>query len=104
MMNVNKRKGKAVGGVAVSTPNDRYGKSAAVGEQTTVRTVSSSEAMEPADKETPMIDFREQFIERLNPNQDGFDAMPPSGQAKVYRAAGCWVYQVNANQEREFRQ
>jgi hypothetical protein len=69
-----------------------------------VRTVSSSEAMEPADKETPMIDFREQFIERLNPNQDGFDAMPPSGQAKVYRAAGCWVYQVNADQEREFRQ
>ena len=66
-----------------------------------MRTVSSSEAMEPADEETPMIDFREQFIERLNPNQDGFDAMPPSGQAKVYRAAGCWVYQVNADQERE---
>ena len=84
--------------------NGRYGKLAAVGEQTTVRTVSSSEAMEPVDEETPMIDFREQFIERLNPNQDGFNAMPPSGQAKVYRAAGCWVYQVNADQEREFRQ
>ena len=67
-------------------------------------TVSSSTAVEPVDKETPMIDFREQFIERLNPDQDGFDTMPLSGRAKVYRPAGCWVYQVNADQEREFRQ
>jgi homogentisate 1,2-dioxygenase len=73
-------------------------------ERTAVRTVRSSEAMEPADEEAPMIDFREQFIERLKPNQDGFDTMAPSGQAKVYRSAGCWVYKVNTDQEKEFRQ
>jgi hypothetical protein len=51
-----------------------------------------------------MTDFRDQFIERLNPNQDGFDASPRSGQAKVFRPVGCWVYQVSPDQEREFRQ
>jgi hypothetical protein len=60
--------------------------------------------MAAADGETSMIDFREQFVERLNPNEDAFDAPPRSGQAKVFRPAGCWVYRVSADQEREFRE
>ena len=60
--------------------------------------------MAAVDEESQVTDFRNQFIERLNPDQDGFDTPPRSGQAKVFRPAGCWVYQVNADQEREFRQ
>jgi hypothetical protein len=60
--------------------------------------------MAAVDEESRMIDFRSQFIERLNPDQDGFDTPPRSGQAKVFRPAGCWVYQVSSDQEKEFRQ
>ena len=51
-----------------------------------------------------MTDFRNQFIERLGPDQEGFDTPPRSGQAKVFRPAGCWVYRVSPEQEKEFHQ
>jgi hypothetical protein len=56
------------------------------------------------DEESQVTDFRMQFVERLNPDQDGFDNPPRSGQAKVFRPAGCWVYRVSPDQEKEFRQ
>ena len=56
------------------------------------------------DEESQVTDFRKQFVERVNPDQDGFHTLPPSGQVKVFRPAGCWVYQVSPDQEKEFRQ
>jgi hypothetical protein len=56
------------------------------------------------DEESQVTDFRMQFVERLNPDQAGFDNPPVSGQVKVFRPAGCWVYRVSPDQEKEFRQ
>ena len=56
------------------------------------------------DEESQVTDFRKQFVERLNPDRDRFHTLPRSGQAKVFRPAGCWVYRVSPDQEKEFRQ
>ena len=51
-----------------------------------------------------MINFHSQFVERLSPSREGYKDPPRPGHAKVFRPAGCWIYRVSADQEREFRQ
>ena len=54
-------------------------------------------------EESRMIDFREQLVELLRPDDDGFDDPPRKGLVKVFRPTGCWVYRVDLGQEEEFR-
>jgi hypothetical protein len=60
-------------------------------------------AMAVVEEESRMIDFREQLVELLRPNDDGFDDPPREGLVKVFRPMGCWVYRIEVGQEEEFR-
>jgi hypothetical protein len=60
-------------------------------------------AVATVEGETRMIDFREQLVELLRPDDEGFDDPPREGLVKVFRPAGCWVYRVDLGQEDEFR-
>jgi hypothetical protein len=59
--------------------------------------------MAVVDEESQMIDFREQLVELLRPDDDGFDDPPREGLVKVFRPTGCWVYRIEVGQEEEFR-
>ena len=59
--------------------------------------------MAAVDKEAGMIDFHKRLVELLRSVDKRFDDLPPQGQAKVFRPAGCWVYWVDLGEEREFR-
>ena len=50
-----------------------------------------------------MIDFRQQLVELLRPDDKGFDDPPQQGLVKVFRPVGCWVYRVELGQEEKFR-
>ena len=50
-----------------------------------------------------MIDFRQQLVELLRPDDKGFDDPPRQGLVKVFRPVGCWVYRVELGQEEKFR-
>ncbi len=58
--------------------------------------------MAAVDKEAGMIDFQERLVELLRSDDEGYDDLPPQGQAKVFRPAGCWVYRVDLGEEEEF--
>ena len=60
-------------------------------------------AVATVEGETRMIDFREQLVELLRPDDEGFGDPPREGLVKVFRPAGCWVYRVDLDQEEEFR-
>jgi hypothetical protein len=59
--------------------------------------------MATADEEIQMIDFRQQLVELLRPDDEGFDDPPRPGLVKVFRLVGCWVYRVDPGQEEKFR-
>ena len=59
--------------------------------------------MATVDEETQMIDFRQQLVELLRPDDEGFDDPPRQGLVKVFRPVGCWVYRVELGQEEKFR-
>jgi len=44
--------------------------------------------MAAVGKEAGMIDFQERLMELLRSDDEGYDDLPPQGQAKVFRSAG----------------
>jgi hypothetical protein len=64
----------------------------------------SGDGSTDAAKGSEMTDFREQFVDRIGPDQDSYSAPPRPGLVKVFRSAGCWVYRVAPDQEKEFCQ
>jgi hypothetical protein len=84
----------------------QLGPSAVIGrltDQTANRSAKASAIMATADEEIHRIDFRQQLVELLRPDDEGFDDPPGPGLVKVFGPVGCWVYRVDAGKEEKFR-